>query len=174
MMEHHEHVIGEPIDITDKEMKEMEQALVVADISEASPEVLAEARSIEVEEVNLLSPLELQIAEEKLNNISPRDIARRLGISDKVVRIVLARNNVRRYIKDIFDSVTSADKEMRMQLMAAMIENKMEDEGINSKLDLAQLIQMLDGMGKVKEQADVGSQGSVMINILNQISKNDG
>jgi DNA-binding CsgD family transcriptional regulator len=188
-MEHHEHIIGDPIEITEEDMGRTEMMemggeedaygsimpITVASAPSA-PNALEETAkqevaSIEQEETALLSPLEMQIAEEKLNNISNRDIARRLGVSDKVVRIVLSRRRVRAYVKDVFDSVTTADKEMRMQLMAAMIENKMEEEGINSKLDLAQLVQMLDTMGKTKEQADLGSQGNVMINILNNLKK---
>ena len=134
-------------------------------------EHINEIAIIEEGTTSTLSPLELQIAEEKLNNIAPRNIAQRIGVSDKVVRIVLSRAHVKKYIKEVFDAVTTADKEMRMQLMAAMIEEKMATEGITSKLDLAQLVQMLDSMGKVKEQADVGSQGSVMINILNTLKR---
>jgi len=169
MKAHHEHSIGEPIDITESDIKEMEEAINLP--VEVTEGLLAEAEVIEEVTTTLLSPLELKVAEEKLNNISPRDIARRLGVSDKVVRIILGRRNVKAYVKDVFDSVTAADKEMRMQLMAQMIENKMEEEGVSSGLDLAQLVQILDNMGKVKESADVGSQNNVMINILNQISK---
>ena len=164
MTQHLEHFVGEnEIELTE-------------DIEVLLPEVLPqfpkEIEAITKElEVSPLSPLELQIAEEKLNNVAPKAIAKRLGVSDKVVRIVLSRTHVKKYIKEVFDSITSADKDMRMQLMAAMIENKMAEEGISSKLDLAQLIQILDGMGKVKEQSDVGSQGNVMINILNNLQK---
>ena len=170
-MEHHEHTVGNPIAITSTVEHEMELALAPA--SGLNVTAIQEAKEVEETVNNLLSPLELQIAEEKLNNVSPRDIARRLGVSDKVVRIVLARKAVRMYIADVFNSVTAADKEMRMQLMAAMIENKMEEEGVTSGLDLAQLVQMLDSMGRVQEQADTGSQSSIMINILSKLSKND-
>ena len=163
-MEHKEHIVGHDELILQESDLDME--IIV------SPEFTGELAAIEEElKVTPLSPLELQIAEEKLNNIAPRAIAKRLGVSDKVVRIVLARHHVKVYIKDVFDSVTAADKDMRMQLMAAMIEEKMATEGISSKLDLAQLVQIIDSMGKVKEQADTGSQGSVMINILNNIRK---
>ena len=162
MATHEEHIVGNgEIEITE----ELEASLPI--VVEHPEEVAV----IEEEVTSPLSPLELQIAEEKLDNIAPRAISKRLGVSDKVVRIVLARPHVKRYIKDVFDSVTAADKDMRMQLMAALIEQKMAEEGINSKLDLAQLIQILDSMGKVKEAAEAGSQGSVMINILNQIKK---
>lgn len=165
MLDHHEHIVGEDeIELTEEEM-ELSLPTVIN-------EHQRELEIIEEEiKVSPLSPLELQIAEEKLNGIAPKAIAKRLGVSDKVVRIILGRSHVKKYVKDVFDAVTSADKEHRMQLMAALIENKMTEEGITSKLDLAQLIQILDGMGKVKEQADVGSQGNVMINILNQIKK---
>ncbi len=165
-MEHHEHIVGEgEIELSDVEVEELSMDLVV------SPHT-TEIETLELEGmVSPLSPLELQIAEEKLNNVPIKSIPKRIGVSDKVVRVVLGRNHVKKYIKDVFDSVTSADKEMRMQLMAQMIENKMEEEGISSKLDLAQLVQILDGMGKVKEQAAESSQGSVMINILNTLKK---
>lgn len=164
-MEHKEHVMGEDINIS---VDDIENLPIVSNNEDFSSELQA----IEKEaEVSPLSPLELSIAEERLNNVSNRDIARRLGVSDKVVRIVLSRHHVRSYIKEVFEAVTTADKELRMQLMASMIENKMAEEGVTSKLDLAQLVQMLDSMGKVKEQADVGSQGSVMINILNTLQK---
>ena len=160
MTEHKEHIVGAD------ELEIPEEYLPV--VTEHPTEVAL----IEEEYAKTpLSPLELQIAEEKLNNVAPKAIAKRLGISDKVVRIVLARHHVKVYIKDVFESVTAADKDMRMQLMAAMIEEKMATEGISSKLDLAQLVQILDSMGKVKEAADAGSQGSVMINILNSIRK---
>jgi len=165
MLEHKEHIVGaDEIEIEDEDL---ELALPVV-INENTKEIVALEKELEV---SPLSPLEMQIAEEKLNNISHKAIAKRLGVSDKIVRVVLSRSHVKRYIKDVFEAVTSADKDMRMQLMAALIENKMAEEGITSKLDLAQLIQMLDSMGKVKETAEVGSQGSVMINILNNIKK---
>ena len=163
-MQHLEHVVG------DGEIEIAEDELYLPEIvvNEHTDEILALERELEV---TPLSPLEMQIAEEKLNNVTHKAIATRLGVSDKIVRVVLGRMHVKKYIKDIFESVTAADKEQRMQLMAALIEQKMAEEGITSKLDLAQLIQMLDSMGKVKEQADVGSQGNVMINILNNIRK---
>lgn len=164
MMEHHEHIVGEgSIEIDDAELEAM-----LPVVCEHTEEVALMEKELEV---TPLSPLELQIAEEKLNNITHKDIAKRLGVSDKVVRLVLSRNHVKKYIKEVFESVTAADKEQRMQLMAALIEQKMSEEGITSKLDLAQLIQMLDSMGKVAEQADIGSQGNVMIQILNNIKK---
>ncbi len=163
MLEHKEHIVGaEDIEITEEDLG---MDLV---INEHIDEVVALEKELEV---SPLSPLELQVAEEKLNNIAPKAIAKRLGVSDKVVRVILSRHHVKKYIKEVFDAVTSADKDMRMQLMASLIENKMLEEGVSSKLDLAQLIQMLDSMGKVKEQADTGSQGSVMINILNNLKK---
>ena len=165
MLEHKEHIVG--ADEIEIDEGDLELALPVV-VNENVSEIVALEKEMEV---TPLSPLELQIAEEKLNGIAPKDIAKRLGISDRIVRVVLSRGHVKRYIKDVFEAVTSADKDMRMQLMAALIENKMEQEGITSKLDLAQLIQILDSMGKVKETAEVGSQGSVMIQILNNIKK---
>ena len=163
-MQHLEHVVGDG----EIEISEEELYLPEVVVNEHTDEILALEKELEV---TPLSPLEMQIAEEKLNNVTHKAIATRLGVSDKIVRVVLGRMHVKKYIKDIFESVTAADKEQRMQLMAALIEQKMAEEGITSKLDLAQLIQMLDSMGKVKEQADVGSQGNVMINILNNIRK---
>lgn len=161
---HHEHVVGD----NEIELEETEEFFPVA----IDPVYKGEVELLEQElSLSPLSPLEMQIAEEKLNNVTNKDIAKRLGVSDKVVRVVLGRTSVKRYIREVFDSVTSADKEQRMQLMAALIEQKMATEGITSKLDLAQLIQMLDSMGKVKEQADVGSQGNIMVNILNNLRK---
>ena len=165
MLKHNEHIVGEDALEINEEDLEVNLPMVTNEHGAEVLEVEKEAM------ITPLSPLELQLATEKLNNIAPKAIAKRLGVSDKVVRIVLARPHVKKYIKDVFDAVTSADKTHRMQLMAAMIENKMEEEGINSKLDLAQLIQILDGMGKVAETAEVGGQGSVMVNILNQIKK---
>ena len=164
---HHEHIVGEgEIELTEEEME-----LSLPSVIPQHPEELA---TLEAElAVSPLSPLELQIAEEKLNNIAPKAIAKRLGVSMKVVRVILGRTHVKQYVKDVFDAVTAADKNLRMQLMAQMIENKMAEDGINSKLDLAQLVQILDGMGKVKEQAAEGSQGSVMINILQNLRKED-
>ena len=165
MTTHIEHSVGDgEIELTEEDLQEH--------LPEVTNVHTKELAVLEAEaSITPLSPLELQIAEEKLDNIAPRAIAKRLGISDKVVRLVLSRGHVKKYVKDVFDAVTAADKDMRMQLMAAMIEQKMAEEGISSKLDLAQLIQMLDSMGKVKEQAEAGSQGSVMINILNTIKK---
>lgn len=164
-MNHNEHIVGEgEIEFS----PELEEELNLPVVNEHTQELSV----IEDElAVSPLSPLEMQIAEEKLNNVAPKAIAIRLGVSDKVVRIILGRMHVKKYIKDVFESVTAADKEQRMQLMAGLIEQKMAEEGVTSKLDLAQLIQILDSMGKVKEQADVGSQGSVMINILNTLKR---
>ena len=163
-MQHLEHVVGDG----EIEISEEELYLPEVVVNEHTDEILALEKELEV---TPLSPLEMQIAEEKLNNVTHKAIATRLGVSDKIVRVVLGRTHVKKYIKDVFESVTAADKEQRMQLMAALIEQKMSEEGITSKLDLGTLLQMLDSMGRVKEQADTGSQGSVMINILNQIKK---
>ncbi len=169
-MEHHEHILGEPIlNVTEGMLQEGTDMLPVA----IDKEIQKEVEIVEAEALNVLSPLEAQIAEEKLNNIAPKDIAKRLGISDKVVRIVLGRRRVQKYIKDVFDSVTAADKENRIQLMAQVIENKIAEEGISSDIDLANLLQMLDSMLKVKEQSDLGTQNNVMINVLNQITKTE-
>ena len=162
-MEHHEHSVGDgEIELTEEEVE------LMLPVAQHPKEVAAIEDDLET---HPLSPLEMQVAEEKLNNVAPKAIAKRLGISDKVVRVILSRHHVKKYIKEVFDAVTAADKDMRMQLMAQMIENKMEEEGITSKLDLAQLVQILDGMGKVKEQAAEGSQGSVMINILQSLKR---
>ncbi len=169
-MEHHEHILGEPIlNVTEGMLQEGADMLPVV----IDKEIQKEVEIVESEALNVLSPLEAQIAEEKLNNIAPKDIAKRLGISDKVVRIVLGRRRVQKYIKDVFDSVTAADKENRIQLMAQVIENKIAEEGISSDVDLANLLQMLDSMLKVKEQSDLGTQNNVMINVLNQITKTE-
>jgi len=169
-MEHHKHVLGDNEDFNVSE-EVIERQLVEmpdTDIDRNEVRVIEESA-----QVSPLSQLELAIAEEKLNNISNIDIAKRLGISGKVVRIVLGRKHVKEYINDVFESVTAASKEARIQLMAQIIENKMQEEGVTSNLDLAQLIQIMDGMGKLKEQTELGAQNNVMINILNAISKDE-
>jgi len=145
-------------------------------ISSASDKALEEAANLlEVveQDVEPLSPLELEVAEERLNGIAFADIAKRLGLSLKVVRLVLGRPRVKAYIKDISESITANNKDVRMAIMSQLIEQKLEEEGLTSKLDLATLLQMQDSMGKVKEQAEVGGQNNVMINILNAISKDN-
>ena len=165
MLKHNEHIVGEDeIEINEEEM-ELSLPVVVN-------EHTVEVQNIEKEaEVTPLSPLELEIAEKKLNNIAPNAIAKQLGLSMKVVRIVLGRAHVKKYVKTVFDAVTSADKDIRIQLMASLIANKMEEEGVTSKLDLAQLLAMQDSMLKVQEQSDLGGQNNIMVNILNQIKK---
>ena len=163
MVDHKEHVVG-------NDVIEIEEANLDFPIN--TLEHTKELEELEMEVVATpLSPLELAIAEEKLNNISMKAISKRLGVSEKIVRIVLSRRHVKAYIKDIFEEVTAASKDERIQLMASIIANKLEEEGITSKLDLATLLQLQDSMGKVKEQADTGSQNNVMINILNSIRK---
>ena len=167
-MEHHKHILGDNEDFNISEEVIEDQLTEIIDINKTEVVAIEEAA-----QVSPLSQLELAIAEEKLNNISNVDIAKRLGISSKVVRIVLGRKHVKAYINDVFESVTAASKEARMQLMAQIIENKMQEDGVTSNLDLAQLIQIMDGMGKLKEQTELGAQNNVMINILNAISKDD-
>ena len=167
MAKHTEHIIEEHSIGEDFELDLEEFAPVP--ISGAA---LDEAKELEQAlEITPLSPLELQIAEERLNNVTPTDISKRLGLPIKVVRSVLARQNVRAYIKDITEAITSSNKDIRIQLMAAIIEKKIAEEGLTSDLDLATLLKMQDDMGKVKEQADLGNQGNVMVNILNSITK---
>ncbi len=163
MAEHQEHIVGEDeIEITE----ELEASLPI--VVEHPEEV---ALIEEGARLKPLSPLELQIAEESLNRVAAKDISKRLGVSLKVVRIVLGRSHVKIYIKDVFEAVSTSNKDIRIQLMSSLIEKKLEEEGLTSKLDLGTLLQMQDSMLKVEEQASLGSQGNIMVNILQAIRK---
>lgn len=166
-----EHIMGEeiPNNITEKDMEKMGVTVI--------PPSYVPSIHDENEDLLILSPIEREVALSVAEGKSVKSIAVMLDIDMALVKIIRNRTHVRKFIKEYVGEVTVKAKERREEVLAQIIEARLNnlDENMDmsalSNKDTADLIEMLDRIQKEREKAELGSNNQ-QINIL-QILKKD-
>ena len=166
-----EYIMGEeiPNDVTTKDLE-------IMGIPSLTPSYLPEVHD-ENEDILILSPIEREVAMSVAEGKSFKAIAVLLDVDVSVVKTIRNRQHVRKFIKDYVGEVTVKAKERREEILAQIIEARLNnlDENMDmsslSKRDTADLIEMLDRLQKEREKAELGANNQ-QINIL-QILKKD-
>jgi len=130
-----------------------------------------------VEGLKVLAPLEKEVAMEVVNGVSMKSIATVLDLDLVTVKMIRNRTHVRKFIKEYMNEITLKHKENREELIAQIIEARMnnlgegEDLSTLSNKDTLDLILALDNIQKEKEKATLGTETNQVVNILNLIKK---
>ena len=124
-----------------------------------------------------MTPLEREVAFNLAEGVRHVAIGELLDIDTRTVKIIARRPHVKAFIKEYVEETTAVVKAKREQLLAQIIEaklDKIDDMANASDLDIAQLLMMQDTMGREAEKAKLqsGNQNQI-INVL-QLIKKDG
>jgi len=130
-----------------------------------------------IEGLKVLSPIEKEVAMEVVNGVSLKSIGVMLDLDLVTVKMIRNRKHVRKFIREYLDDVSTKRKENREELIAQIIEARVnnlgegEDMSSLSNKDTLDLILALDNIQKEKEKAQLGTKDNQVVNILNLIKK---
>jgi len=130
-----------------------------------------------IEGLKVLSPIEKEVAMEVVNGLSLKSIGVMLDLDLVTVKMIRNRKHVRKFVREYLDDVSTKRKENREEIIAQIIEARVnnlgegEDMSSLSNKDTLDLILALDNIQKEKEKAQLGTKDNQVVNILNLIKK---
>jgi hypothetical protein len=126
-----------------------------------------------------LSITERYISELYAIGKSPKQISVELGLPVSTVRNKLSKDTVVSFVSDLVSTQLTTLKEGRIRILNKIIDDKLTfieeelggDFALATRKDVVDVIQILDGVLKEKEKAELGTTDNTYINLIQQVIK---